>query len=261
MVAGRLNAGAATIVQPSRENPVPLQVHLFAGTSLVLGRASDSGRHAHRAAQLVLALEAPFELHAGGPLQRVDWAVLAPQQVHRIRGEGQRIAHLFVDAGPRAWLAWRSGGGEPRAPDTGLQAALWRLADVGGDRNLAFTLAQRWRQHSLPGLADGGIDDPRIAAAVARIDADPTAEGLDHRRLAQAVHVSPSRFIALFRAQTGLPVRNYVLWRRLLLAVQRLEGGDSVTAAAHAAGFADAAHLSRSFRKVIGAAPSELRLP
>jgi AraC-like DNA-binding protein len=52
-----------------------------------------------------------------------------------------------------------------------------------------------------------------------------------------------------------------VLWRRLLLAVQRLEGGDSVTAAAHAAGFADAAHLSRSFRKVIGAAPSELRLP
>lgn len=240
---------------------MPLQVHVFAGTSLVLGRASDSGRHAHRAAQLVLALEAPFELHAGGPLQRVDWAVLAPQQVHRIRGEGQRIAHLFVDAGPRAWLQWRANGGEPRVPDSALQAGLRELGNAGSQRDLAFTLAQRWRQHSLPGLADGGIDDPRIAAAVARIDADPAAEGHDHRRLAQAVHLSPSRFIALFRAQTGLPVRNYVLWRRLLLAVQRLEGGDSVTAAAHAAGFADAAHLSRSFRKVIGAAPSELRLP
>lgn len=240
---------------------MPLQVHLFAGTSLVLGRASDSGRHAHRAAQLVLALEAPFELHAGGPLQRVGWAVLAPQQVHRIRGEGQRIAHLFVDAGPRAWLDWRASGGEPQAPDPSLHAALQGLAIAASDRALAFTLAQQWRQHSLRGLADGVIDDHRIAAAVARIDAAPAADGLDHRRLAQAVHLSPSRFIALFRAQTGLPVRNYVLWRRLLLAAQRLERGDSVTTAAHAAGFADAAHLSRSFRKVIGAAPSELRLP
>ena len=234
---------------------MPLQVHLFTGTSLVLGRASDSGRHAHRAAQLVLALEAPFELHAGGPQQQVTWAVLPPQQVHRIRGDGQRIAHLFVDAGPRAWLAWRSSGGEPHAPDAPLHAALLGLSRGDGGRPLAATLAERWRVHSLPGLADGVIDDPRIATAVARIEADPAADGLDHRRLAQAVHLSPSRFIALFRAQTGLPVRNYVLWRRLLLAVQRLEAGDNVTTAAHAAGFADAAHLSRSFRKVSGAAP------
>jgi AraC family transcriptional regulator len=239
---------------------VPLQLHLFAGSSLVLGRASDSGRHAHRAAQLLLVLQGTVELQAGGAPRRVEAAVLAPQQVHRIRGEGQLIAHLFVDPGPRAWQAWIAAGGAPQPPDAGVRAALDALAADAGNRTRAEALARQWRQQVLPGLADGVIDDARIAAAVARIEADPSATGLDHRHLAQAVHLSPSRFITLFRAQTGMPVRNYVLWRRLLLAVQHLERGQTVTAAAHAAGFADAAHLSRSFRKVVGAAPSELRL-
>ena len=62
----------------------------------------------------------------------------------------------------------------------------------------------------------------------------------------------------LFREATGLPVRNYLLWRRLLEATARLQAGEGVTATAHATGFADAAHLSRSFRRMIGAAPSSL---
>lgn len=239
---------------------MPLHLHLFAGNSLVLGHASDSGLHAHRAAQLVISLDTAFVLQDATTAQRIGWAVLAPQQEHRLRGEGQRLVHLFVDPGPRAWQAWLAAGGAAQPPDDELRTALQQLVQAPGNRELAASVATAWRQRMLPGLVEEPIDDPRIAAVVARIDADPTATDLDHRHLAAAVHLSPSRFIALFRARTGLPVRNYVLWRRLLLAVQRLERGDSVTVAAHAAGFADAAHLSRSFRRIIGAAPSELRL-
>ena len=48
------------------------------------------------------------------------------------------------------------------------------------------------------------------------------------------------------------------VWRRLLLAVEKLRGGASVTDAAHDSGFSDAAHLSRSFRRILGATPSDL---
>jgi len=40
---------------------------------------------------------------------------------------------------------------------------------------------------------------------------------------------------------------------------QRLRAGMPLSAAAHAAGFADAAHMSRTFKKTLGTAPSALR--
>jgi len=76
--------------------------------------------------------------------------------------------------------------------------------------------------------------------------------------LATAVGLSPSRLAHLFRAQTGLPVRRYLLWLRLGDALQQLAHGVSLTTAAHAAGFADSAHFSRTFRAMLGITPSAL---
>lgn len=219
--------------------------------------ATDSGRHAHRALQLVCALQAPcaLEREPTTAAETLDWAVLPPLQPHRLRGSGQPLAHLFVDIGPRAWQRWLRAGGAPRRPDPELLAAL--RADGPPDPELPA----RWRRHSLPGLVDDASADPRIASARRLIDADPSSPQLGHRQLATAVHLSPSRFIALFRTHAGMPVRNYVLWRRLQLAAEQVLAGASITQAAHASGFSDAAHLSRSFRQILGAAPSELVLP
>jgi AraC-like DNA-binding protein len=43
-----------------------------------------------------------------------------------------------------------------------------------------------------------------------------------------------------------------------LQALERLGRGVSLTTAAHAAGFADSAHFSRTFRAMLGIAPSAL---
>jgi len=56
----------------------------------------------------------------------------------------------------------------------------------------------------------------------------------------------------LFVSQVGLPVRRLVLWRRLRLAMAAILAGSPVTDAAHAAGFADSAHFSRSLKKLFG---------
>src|SRR3712207_8098417 len=54
------------------------------------------------------------------------------------------------------------------------------------------------------------------------------------------------RYRHLFVAEIGLPYRGYVLWLRLGRAVDVFAAGGSLTDAAHAAGFADSAHLSRT---------------
>src|SRR5262249_56048786 len=72
--------------------------------------------------------------------------------------------------------------------------------------------------------------------------------------------LSPSRFMHAFTESVGVPVRPYILWLRLQRAACDLKDGASVTSAAHRAGFSDAAHLTRTFRRMLGATPSDLAL-
>ena len=73
---------------------------------------------------------------------------------------------------------------------------------------------------------------------------------------AVALQLSTSRVRHLFVAETGTTLRRYRRWIRLEAALRVLVGRESLTTAAHAAGFADSAHLSRAFREMFGLTPS-----
>ena len=76
--------------------------------------------------------------------------------------------------------------------------------------------------------------------------------------IAANVALSESRFSHLFTSQVGVPVRRYLLWLRLRKAIHLLANGTSLTDTAHEAGFADSAHFTRTFRQMLGIAPSSL---
>lgn len=99
--------------------------------------------------------------------------------------------------------------------------------------------------------------DPRIGDTITRIrqhaeDNPPLAE------LASAVGLSSSRLVNLFKSQVGVPIRRYRLWHRLFRACTLLAAEASITEAALQAGFTDAAHLSHTFREILGISPSQL---
>ena len=62
----------------------------------------------------------------------------------------------------------------------------------------------------------------------------------------------------MFTSSVGVPLRPYVLWLRLQCGARELAHGTSVADAAAAAGFADAAHFTRTFRRMIGATPRQV---
>jgi len=80
------------------------------------------------------------------------------------------------------------------------------------------------------------------------------------KALAGIAGLSESRFMHVFTESVGVPVRPYILWLRLQRAACDLMNGASVTTAAHAAGFSDAAHLTRTFRRMLGVTPTDLAL-
>jgi AraC-like DNA-binding protein len=84
------------------------------------------------------------------------------------------------------------------------------------------------------------------------------AEAVSLDVVAASVGLSPSRFLHLFTASVGVPLRPYVLWLRLQCGARELAGGKSVADAAYAAGFSDAAHFTRTFRRMLGATPRQV---
>jgi AraC-like DNA-binding protein len=97
-------------------------------------------------------------------------------------------------------------------------------------------------------LTDLPIIDPRLQLVLKALS--KPANG--RQELADLIHLSPTRFSHWFVEQTGLPLRSYRKWLRLVAALQHITEGRSLTVAAHTAGFSDAAHFSRTFRSLFG---------
>src|SRR5262249_20790894 len=86
------------------------------------------------------------------------------------------------------------------------------------------------------------------------------ADDFSLKTLAGISGLSQSRFMHVFTESVGVPLRPYILWLRLQRAACDLIDGASVTSAAHSAGFSDGAHLTRTFRRMLGMTPSDLAL-
>ncbi len=70
--------------------------------------------------------------------------------------------------------------------------------------------------------------------------------------VASQLALSESRFLHLFSEAMGIAWRPYLLWRRMMCAIQAINNNASATDAAHLAGFSDSAHLSRTFKNSFG---------
>jgi AraC-like DNA-binding protein len=226
-----------------------------------------TGPHAHHAVQVTLALRGRFDLLGERlALRGALAAAIAPDAPHAFHQPHGLVAHLFLAPESRAGraiagslfadarlrrLSTRALGDLP----VRLAAAFARGASAEAELvELGRAVVARLAGEG-PGTRPDGRVEQVIAWATRQLDGPVTLESA-----AEAVSLSPGRFRHLFVAQTGIPFRVFLLWLRLTKAVELHAGGASLTDAAHAAGFADSAHLSRTFRRMYGLAAASLRL-
>lgn len=240
------------------------RVHFWNGGSLWIGRDAGRGQpHAHHAIQITLALEGRFLLREreDSAWSEFHGAIVLPHRRHQFDGCGSWVAQLFVEpetAAGRALLERFAGAPIEALPLETLDAmlSLVRSGCESASADDALIAAGQRTVALLVGPAPSGpMADPRIIDAIAAIQAR-LAGPLKLSDAAAAAHLSPSRFRHLFILQTGTVFRAYVLWLRLHVAIRAAMAGQSWTAAAHEAGFADSAHLTRTFRRMFGIAPA-----
>lgn len=127
-------------------------------------------------------------------------------------------------------------------------------------RRALATVVDELIAHLAPATADNATAGrhPAIDDALRLLPDLVSAGPVSGTELAGLVGLSASRLTHLFTGQVGIPLRRYVLWTRLRIAITRVQAGDDLTGAAHGAGFADSAHLTRTTREMFGLPPSVL---
>jgi AraC-like DNA-binding protein len=97
--------------------------------------------------------------------------------------------------------------------------------------------------------------DSRVMQCIRYIQAN-IVHSISAAKLAKEIFLSEDRFLHLFKEQTGMPLRQYILWQRVCVASKFFAEGRSLKEASYEAGFSDPAHFSRSFAQMTGVAPS-----
>ena len=244
---------------------MPGRVYFWDERVLYVGPGLAAGLHAHHAVQACLPLSGPVRLRSspGARWGSYDGAVIPSDVPHESDTPVARLVTLWLDAEtPEARRLVEPG----RQAIVAIPASKLRVIvpplrawwDDLHDGQQATRLLDDVVRVLAPGERPSGPLDLRVVRARELLHSAPMRR-LKFSDLAAAVSLSPSRLAHLLRAQLGLPVRRYLLWLRLRDALREIARGATTTEAAYAAGFADAPHLDRTFRRMFGFTPSALR--
>lgn len=238
----------------------------WSGGCLLIGEGEGSiAPHAHYSIQIAFGFPSGLRVQMGqGPWTPCGAAIIPSRATHSIdTNDCEWGGVLFV---------------EPETPEgRALTARLngtMELLSVTDATELTGNLERAWRAEHDRQLVESVARQfiSRLSDTVARNPSDPRVlAAIDHIRkridtpislpaVAKVAHLSPGRFRHLFVEETGMPLRTYVLWRRLLQVWTLLMQGKNLSEAAHAVGFADSAHLSRTSRTMFGTTPSALQM-
>ena len=220
---------------------------------------------------LDVPFRAAFEAGEGSDSWRQGHlAIVPPYQPHRLTTTSRHISDVLIEPETIDVSAWREtlgfddlaatrGGVWDSRPE--VERLLRRLGEA------QERLSQR--AAALP-TDDAAFDrfvfdaelpratiDPRIARALALLE-QAGAATLGAEALAAEVQLSFSRFVHLFKAEVGVPLRTFRSWKRARSWLNYVTQHTSLTDIALDTGYPDSAHFSRSVRQVFGMQPRDV---
>ena len=219
------------------------------GAAAYRGPSADNTFHAHVAIQLVLAETGLATVVAADGMEFTGAAILIrPLVEHALSSRGE-VTLLYAE--PQSFLATRLVKLAPAADISVIEAGI--VPECSAIESL---------EHWLVGLTGQSLlertIDSRLEIALAHLSLEPGNSSI--REAALRCGLSESRLRVLARAQLGLPLSTWLVWRKLERAARAISDGESLSMAAIAGGFADQAHLARAMRHMFGITPRSAQL-
>jgi len=231
----------------------------------VRGPGSLKALHSHHSMHFVLAMEGQLRMR-GSPSGRWITAagvLTAPDVHHAVDTRAMDQMVIFFDPESDVGATLRPALPGPLRLITGAERT-GLVRGIKDPSSFASTDAHAWarRAAKILGLAPQQpkrVLHPGVRRLLSRLRTSGVEDDTSLAGLAAAVGLSPGRLMHVFTESIGIALRPYLGWLKVQRAACAILGGASLTDAAHLAGFADAAHMSRTFKRRLGIAPSGLR--
>jgi AraC-like DNA-binding protein len=220
---------------------LPLGETAFA-TSVFSVNVPGVGRHPNPVTCVVRGRRGPLTVVGQGQSVTGDIVIIRPGIEHHIVcGEGG-LSAMYLDGA--------------RCPGSGTLAA--RLEGRLGELVVAGMQLDSDAQQELRERLDHGQGrlPQKMRAVLADLAADPMTR-MSQDELAPRLGLERTQALRLFKHSTGTTFRQFKRWTGLQHAARLIVSGAGVRTAAMDSGFADTAHLTRTFKQCFGLTPSQ----
>jgi AraC-like DNA-binding protein len=210
-------------------------------TSLFPFVAESLAPHENPVTCILAGLDRPLVVHAQGERIEGDMVVIRPGVEHAVEIHGRAKVLYFdgLEFPLQAALAARV----PREAEAMATDAL--ASSEGAQKELRARFS-----HGRPRRCPAAVE-----RAIHAIVVDPMTR-MNQGELARRLRLGRTQALRAFKAATGMTFREFKRWTALCAATRQIAEGQLVRTAAMDAGFADTAHLTRTFRAAFGTTPT-----
>lgn len=221
---------------------------VYDSAAIFIGPLEQNREHAHHAVQFTLAMEGEVEVSVRGKIVRAPGMVITPNTPHRILKTDKPLGIILMEPVIRGSRVLESPGNGYAVLDGSVREQLAGCLERG-DYEAAFAGVERQ-------MGSRELDQ-RVGYIVRHISKE---ERCRHqiRYFAGEAGLSESRVSHLFSREVGVSLKHFILWKKLLFAIDSFRTVSDLSTIALDCGFSDLPHLSRTFRRMFGHSLSEV---
>jgi hypothetical protein len=210
----------------NKDIKTPACIYFCIGRMLMIAPQKENELHHHGAIQITLAVDQPFSIRIeNGDWRKTNAVVIDSNVPHQLKDlHGLQISFSVVPERNhgRHLQQYVLKGSQIQYLDN-LDISTYinkfqQCLDQQYSCPRAFRLSEEFIDHITGVRGYTSIIDDRIQQVINWIQQN-LSKPISARKLAQSVYLSEDRFLHLFKEQLGLPLRQYILYQRIMTAM------------------------------------------